>query len=39
METHVDEKLIRQLAKSNSMDVNTETNPDDFSRLLKIIEV
>ncbi len=39
METHVDEKLIRQLAKSIAKDIKTEADLGDFSKLLKKIVV
>ncbi len=39
METHVDEKLIRQLAKSIAKDIKTEADLGDFSKLLKKIVI
>jgi transposase-like protein len=39
METHVDEDLIRQLAKKIAKDVKTEADLGDFSKLLKKIVV
>jgi putative transposase len=39
METHVDEDLIRQLAKKIAKDIKTEADLGDFSKLLKKIVV
>ena len=39
METHVDENLIRQLAKKIAKDIKTEADLGDFSKLLKKIVV
>jgi len=35
METPMDEKLIRQLAKNIAKDIKTEADLGDFSKLLK----
>jgi len=39
METHVDEELVRQLAKNIAKDIKTEADLGDFSKLLKKIVV
>ena len=39
MDTHVDEDLIRQLAKNIAKDIKTEADLGDFSKLLKKIVV
>lgn len=39
IDTHVDEDLIRQLAKKIAKDVRTEADLGDFSKLLKKIAV